>query len=45
MPRIDPEGDRLWLAVFVFLLAFAVAGLLSIDDLDGQRPTAPEYYR
>ncbi len=44
-PRVDTEEDRLWVAILCFLVALAVAGLLSIDDVDGPMPTAPEFVR
>lgn len=45
MARIDTEDDRLWVSVLVFLVALAIAGLLSIEDVDGPRPEAPEFVR
>jgi len=40
------DSDRLWVSVLCFLVALAVAGLLSIDDVDGpRRPGTTEVER
>ena len=44
MKNYDAENDRIWVSVLCFLVALAVAGILSVDDYE-PRPIAPEFQR